>query len=162
MWDTRTLTEVRSIKADSAITSLELSPDRKSILYTAGKGVYVLDTSSFSPLKQFNFSIDINSASMHPDGSKLVAGGSDFWVHVIDFESGKETELYKGHHGPVHCVRFSPDGEMYASGSEDGTIRLWQTRPGTSYGLWQAAADVKTSDAPANVPLAIAPEIGSV
>ena len=51
------------------------------------------------------------------------------------------TEASKGHFGPIHTIRFSPDGELYASGSEDGTLRLWQTTIGKTYGLWEAVED---------------------
>lgn len=81
------------------------------------------------------------SASLHPYlRDRFVVGSlNDPWVRVYDLDSGAEREVYKGHHGPVHCASYSPDGEVYASGSEDGTIRLWQTTPGKSYGLWQTA-----------------------
>lgn len=36
---------------------------------------------------------------------------------------GEEREVFKGHHGPVHCIEFSPDGEVYASGS--GACYRW-------------------------------------
>jgi len=38
--------------------------------------------------------------------------------------NGEEREVLKGHHGPVHCVEFSPDGEMYASGSGSSILYL--------------------------------------
>ncbi|CAN0294102.1 unnamed protein product, partial [Discosporangium mesarthrocarpum] len=39
-------------------------------------------------------------ASLHPAGDRFIAGGSDLWVRVFDYPTGKEMECLKGHHGP--------------------------------------------------------------
>ena len=67
------------------------------------------------------------AASLHVGTSRLVMGGSDMWVHLIDWTTGEELEVCRGHHGPVHTVQWNPaaHGKAFASGSEDGTIRIW-------------------------------------
>jgi len=138
VWDSITLKEAKSIPVKASITSIENSLDGKHISVTAGKEVHFYDTSSYELVKSYNLSMELNSAALSPDTLTFVVGGSsDFWARVFDFNTGKELEVHKGHHGPVHCVRFAPDGQTFASGGEDGTIRLWQSGDVKAYGLWQ-------------------------
>lgn len=36
------------------------------------------------------------------------------------------------HSDTIHCLSFSPAGDVLASGSDDGTIALWDIHEGTS------------------------------
>jgi len=109
------------------------TPGGPVLTVASGKTVSFFDATRLELLVSHEMQ-DINfnnegGASLHPTGTKFIAGGSDLWVHVFDRETGKELECHKGHHGPVRCLRYAPNGDTYASGSEDGTIRIWETEP---------------------------------
>jgi len=144
-WDLRSGEVTRKLSFDKPITSMELSMKTTRLVVTSGNTVAfipVKPTESALPVHSLNLSYAPSSASVHPIWQDRFVTGStmDEWVRVHGI-NGEEWDVLKGHHGPVHCVEYSPDGEIYASGSEDGTIRLWQTTPGKAYGLWQGATN---------------------
>ena len=114
-------------------TSLEASPDGATFVTAGGRAACVWDARALAagPASTFAFPFTVESASLAatPAGPRIAVGGEDMWVHLLDAGSGAEVGTCKGHHGPVHAVRFAPGGATYASGSEDGTIRIWETEP---------------------------------
>ncbi|KAF1776142.1 G-protein beta WD-40 repeat [Phytophthora cactorum] len=122
IWDLDAYTQTRQFKVDADVMDMEASRDGQVLTVAAGK-------QDFALLNAFPLPISFaeeGGASLHPTESKFVAGGSDTWVRVFDFKTGELLETHKGHHGPVRCLRYSPSGDSFATGSEDGTIRIWQ------------------------------------
>ncbi|XP_014256554.1 serine-threonine kinase receptor-associated protein [Cimex lectularius] len=137
VWDVSSGKEVEKLEFQSVPNSIEVSPDGQVITVVSGYNVSFWDSESLTKINEFTVPTPVNSASLHMDKTIFVCGGDDFKMYKMDYKTGQEIESFKGHFGPVHCVRFSPDGELYASGSEDGTLRLWQTTVGKTYGLWK-------------------------
>jgi len=138
-WELATLECVKALKCEAPITSMERCHDPKgSIVITYGNKVEFIDPKSRQVYLSHTLSYQPSSASLHPIHQRTFVTGAvaDGWVRVHDATTGQELETSKGHHGPVHSISYSPDGELYASASEDGTIRLMQTVPKT-YGLWR-------------------------
>lgn len=107
----------------------------------AGKIAYFFSgTTPAQLLKSVNTPKEVASVAVHEGERKFVTGGNqDTWVKVwdLDGEAGKEPlDVWKGHHGPIWSLGFSPDGKLCASGSEDGTVKLWKFCEG-GYGLWK-------------------------
>jgi serine/threonine-protein kinase len=63
-----------------------------------------------------------------PSGRTVAAGTltAEKPLHVWDVQTEKEVNLFVGQAGHVYSVAFSPDGTELASGSSDGSVRLWQ------------------------------------
>nr|CAD7594390.1 unnamed protein product [Timema genevievae] len=129
--------ETQKLDFNTIPSSLEVSRDGTTLTVTHGNIVSFWDAFSLEKIREFTVPTQVNSASLHPDKTIFVCGGEDLKMYKFDYTTGTEIESFKGHFGPIHCVRFSPDGELYASGSEDGTLRLWQTTVGKTYGLWK-------------------------
>ena len=64
-----------------------------------------------------------------PDGTRL-AVASTIGIWLYDTTTHREVALLTGHTDTVFNVAFSPDGKTLASGSRDGTVRVWDTVTG--------------------------------
>ncbi len=72
----------------------------------------------------------INKIAYSPDGKRL-AVASSIGVWIYDADRGKELDLLTEHTNWVQSIAFNPNGNILASGSDDGSIRLWDTRTST-------------------------------
>ncbi|KAI9793565.1 MAG: hypothetical protein M1816_007998 [Peltula sp. TS41687] len=144
-FDLRARSVIDTFELGGVVGSCEMSAnyspngDSPVLSIAAGKSVYFFNgqLGTRELFKTIKTPYDIASVALHSENRQFVTGGSgDTWVRRWDYDEGKELEVSKGHHGPIWSVSFSPNGKLYATGSEDGTIKLWKFCS-MSYGLWR-------------------------
>ena len=71
----------------------------------------------------------VKTIKYFPDGTKL-AVGSTIGIWVYDAQTGEPIDLLTTHTGPVNAIAFSPDGNTFATASDDNTARVWDAHIG--------------------------------
>ena len=130
-WDMRSGQVVQTLQFRSGVSDLDVSLDDTMLAVSAGKEVHFFDATApgrLVPLKTHACKLAIESVALHPNKRAFLTAGTDLWVHQWSYETLEEVEVKKGHHGPVHTVRYAPHGESFASGADDATLRLWTKR----------------------------------
>ena len=49
------------------------------------------------------------------------------WRYLLNLCHGDQLATLTGHERTVTCAAFSPEGNLLATGSQDGTVRIWNT-----------------------------------
>ena len=52
---------------------------------------------------------------------------ADATVRIWDLATGRQLHILEGHLAGISTIAWSPDAKLLASGSDDKSIRLWNT-----------------------------------
>jgi len=121
------------------VTDLQLSRDRTYFITSSkDKTARVHETKTLTVLKTYVTETPLNSAALAPNRPYVLLGGGQeamnvtttslrqgkfetrFWHKVLEEEVGR----VKGHFGPINTIAVHPAGTSYASGGEDGFVRV--------------------------------------
>lgn len=148
IWDSETGKLLRESDKETghqkAITSLCKSADGSHFLTgSLDKSARLWDIRTLTLIKTYVTERPVNAVAISPLLDHVVIGGGQEASHVTttDRRAGKfeakffhkilEEEIggVKGHFGPINSLAFNPDGRSFASGGEDGYVRLHHFDP---------------------------------
>ncbi len=139
VWDLTSATVLAEAGYETgSATGVGFSPDGTSVVVTSGenRGVWIwdwqnetqADLESEAAIVEADTAGSLWTAVYAPDGKRiLTVGGND--AQLVDLSTGTPGVRFSPH-GAVAAVATSPDGRLIATGSWDGSAKLWdaQTR----------------------------------
>jgi len=139
--DPETRGRVKQVKTahKGAIRNLSFSHDKMFfVTASADRTAKLWDARTLEVLKTYTTDKPVNAAAISPAHEHVALGGGQDAADVTTtstrvgkfqvrfFHKVFEEELggVPGHFGPINCLEFAPDGKSFASGGEDGYVRL--------------------------------------
>jgi WD40 repeat protein len=114
------------------IRSLAFTPDgrRFGLLAQYYGWIQVFDAATSQQLPLYlGQSYTLNCFALLPPG-RLLTGGQDGIIRLVEGETGKELRRFVGHTDQVLNLAVTADGRRAVSAGQDGSVRLWDLQTG--------------------------------
>jgi WD40 repeat protein len=132
IWDRKSAKELRRLGARVRFVSLDQTGRR--ITLSADNGTVTLWDTGGGPARRFFGPIqglfNYRQPAFSPDGRQVALAVERTVAAIHDATTGLELNRLAGHEDFVSAVVYSPKGDVLATGSRDGTVRLWDPATG--------------------------------
>ncbi len=144
LWEFASRRELSRLKAQDAerAETLAFSPDSRQLAVGAGRQLDVFELSSghYRRLDLPDWLGGIRGVAYSRDG-RFLAANSGPRVYLLDRVSDVRSAELIGHTRAIQSLAFSPDDQLLATSSDDGTVRVWDVPSGRaravlSPGVW--------------------------
>ncbi len=99
--------------------------NRRSLTSVPSNTLTAWNASNGALIKTYPQSGIISDYVVSPDGSSILVATTDYKIHLLETESGKEKGVFTGHNSPVVGMDFTPDSQGVISLEANGRIILW-------------------------------------
>ncbi len=136
VWDLVERRVVRRLTLDFAPNSLALDPEGRRLAvnnaYPSAPRVAILDVETGRVLSDWRSQVGNGAMAWSADGQLLAVGGGgdDPRLYVWNVRRGALASVLQGHTSQIVGAQFAHSGYLLATGSWDGTNRLWDAAAG--------------------------------
>jgi len=137
VWQTASATEVAELLGHSGRAwAVAFRPDGKQ-LASVGEdtAVRLWDVGSWKQVMNLKgHAGDVSAVAFRPDGQRLATSDrQDGTVRIWDPSAGQESRTFRLYSAPffADAIAFDPQGGRIASGSQDKTVKVWDSTSGT-------------------------------
>lgn len=167
LWNTATRSPIVTIDGEQhGVRSVTFNPDSSLLATGSWDGIITLwDTTSGAQKTHLHVEGQRGIQIMHfsHDGTRLVEASWGGYMALWDVETESLIATLNGHTDEVNSLIFNTTGSVFASGSKDGSVRVWNTADGAALLTLDAAEAVNSVIfSPNDTYLAAGTERGSV
>ena len=132
LWNAKTLREEATLRGHRGdVQALAFAPDGKTLASGGSdEKVKLWDVASRKERATIDGHGKISWVTFSADGGKIATASQDRTVRLWQVADLSESRCFQGHNGWVHSVAFSPNGNLLASASRDGSVRHLGRRDG--------------------------------